>query len=149
MIEMKISGVAQVQAMLRYVAEKVPENGRKVMHKGAETIVVEAKLNAPVLEHAIEDSIHIEKDYVERGRLQITVVAGGVVNGKDVDQYVALIHEHFDSMKPGPGTLAKQAAHPERIVGGKFLERARASQEQLIQKALIDSATKVIQEAER
>lgn len=146
MIGLKIFGVGSLIVKMRNVAKKVPDNARKAMHRGAEHIVDEAKLNAPVLTHAIEDSIRIEKEYGERGRLQIDVVAGGYVDGKDVDAYVALIHENYDKMKMGKLSELKQAAHPEREVGGKFLERARAAEEPKIKAALIEATLEGIRE---
>lgn len=123
-MKMGISGVDQLVAQLRNMAVKVPETARKTMHRGADKIVEEAKLNAPVDKHNLEASIKKEVSYGDHGRLQIDIVVGGVVNGVDVDQYAMLVHENYESMTPGPGTIAKQKANPWRLVGGRFLERA-------------------------
>lgn len=135
--KMTITGADELTAQLRYLAQKVPAGARKVMHRQSEIIVEEAKLNAPVDTHELEDSIRLDKGYEDRGRLKIDIVVGGMVRGVDVDQYAMLIHENYESMKPGPGTIAKRAANPGRYVGGKFLERAVDAQMPKLQKAMI------------
>lgn len=140
------SNAGAVALKLRNVAQKVPANGRKVMHSSSKTIVKEAKINCPRDDAELEDSIHIEKEYGERGRLQIDIVAGGEVRGVDVDAYAALIHEDYESMRPGPNTILKRAAHPDHIVGGKFLTRAADAEEPKLQKAMIASVLETAKE---
>jgi hypothetical protein len=105
------------------------------MDRGADKIVKEAQLNAPVDKHNLEDAIHKEKSYEDRGRMRVEIVVGGEVRGVDVDRYAMMVHENYEGMLravrkdgsqggPGPGTLAKRAANPGRYVGEKFLERA-------------------------
>lgn len=134
MIKMKVTGATQAITRLRSIGTLVPEQARKTMHASAERIVKEARLNAPVEHGNLEQSIHVEKSYeAGRGRLMIDVVAGGIVNGRNVDDYAAVMHESTYDL--GPESLAKQEAHPERLVGPKFLERAaEAEQEPLIGK---------------
>jgi hypothetical protein len=133
----KILGFEEVSIGLRHMADKVADASRKQMHRTADKIVKEAQLNAPVDLHNLEQSIHKDISYGERGRLKITVVAGGVVNGVNVDQYAALIHENYESMQPGAGTIAKRAANPGRYIGEKFLERAADDQRGKLEKAVI------------
>jgi hypothetical protein len=140
--KMTMSGDIELVAQLRYLAQKVPENARKVMHREANNIVKEARLNAPVDDAELEDAIHIEKGYESRGRLTIDVVVGGIVRGVDVDRYAMLIHENYESMTPGPGTIAKRAANPGRYVGGKFLERAVDDRMPKLEKAMIAGVLK-------
>ncbi|MCK1543421.1 hypothetical protein IVB12_16005 [Bradyrhizobium sp. 179] len=121
---MKVYGCEELAGLMKQLAGKVPQQGRKIIDRGADKIVKEAQLNAPVDKHNLEDAIHKEKNYEDRGRLKVDLVVGGTVRGVDVDQYAMLIHENYEGMNPGPGTLAKRSANPGRYVGGKFLERA-------------------------
>lgn len=140
MFKMKASGFEAVKAFLRNVAEIVPINARKAMHRGADLIIKEAQLNAPVDKHNLENSIHKEVSYVGlRGRLAITLVAGGYVGGVNVDDYAMEIHEHYDARNPGPGTQAKMKANPGRKIGAKFLERAVRDQEAKLRKSVIEA----------
>jgi hypothetical protein len=122
-IDLKATGIEAVITKLRNIADVVPDKARKTMHRGADKIVKEAKLNTPVDTHALEDSIHKEVAYGARGRLEIDIVAGEGL------EYAQEVHEHYESMKPGKATLAKMAANPDRIIGSKFLERALQEQE--------------------
>jgi hypothetical protein len=132
---MKVYGCDELAALMKQLAGRVPKQGRKVLERGAEKIVKEAQLNAPVDKHNLEDAIHMEKRYEGRGRMAVDIVVGGTVRGVDVDRYAMLVHENYEAMLrvvrkdgtaggPGPGTLAKRAANPGRYVGEKFLERA-------------------------
>jgi hypothetical protein len=133
----KISGLNELRAAFRNIATKVPENARKVMHRSADRIEKEAKINAPVDKHNLEESIHQELLYEERGRLGIDVVAGGVVGGVDVSDYAALIHENYPEDHPGPGTQAKRSQYPDHHVGGHFLDRAIDAEKPKLLKAMI------------
>lgn len=124
MIKMHVTGANRLAAELRNVGERVVENARKTMNASALRVVKQAKINAPVDDHELEDSIHIEKTYADRGRLQIEIVAGGIVRGVDVDDYAAIIHEDYASMTPGPKTVEKRLQHPSAYIGEGFLERA-------------------------
>ncbi|AMB48264.1 HK97 gp10 family phage protein [Methylobacterium sp. AMS5] len=140
MFKLKTSGFEGVMAMLRNVAEKVPENARKTMHRGADTIVREAKLNAPVDKHNLEESIRKEVNYTGlRRRLSISIVAGGQVNGVDVDEYAMEVHENYDDARPGPGTAAKRDANPGRQIGSHYLTRAVEDQKAKLEKAVIQA----------
>ena len=142
----KIDGVAQLLAEMRSVGQRVPENARKTMHRNADVIVREAQLNTPVDKHNLELSIRKEVAYGFRGRLQIDIVAGGFVNGVDVDRYILEVHENYDSRKPGPGTLAKMAANPGRLIGAQFLERALRAQEEKLRPQMIEAVLRGIKE---
>lgn len=133
MIKMKVRGAEQVIAKLRSIGTRVPEGARKKMHASAQHIVDEARLNAPVEHGNLEAAIHIDRSYeAGTGRLKIDVVAGGIVGGRNVDDYAAVMHE--SDYELGPASQAKQQAHPERLIGPKFLERAaEAEQVPLIQ----------------
>lgn len=121
---MKVTGVEAVLAQLRYVGEKVPESARKAMHRVADKIVMEARLNTPVDEHNLELSIRKVRKTGFRGRLMLDIEMGGYVNGVNVDIYAMQIHENYDQMGTGQGTIDKRLANPGRYVGEKFLTRA-------------------------
>ena len=126
-IKRTVKGADELIAQFRYLAHKIPDTARKQMHRGADKVVQEAQLNAPVEKHNLEKAIHKEVSYGERGRLQIDIVVGGEINGINVDQYALEIHEHYESYTPSKETLAKRQANPGRYVGEKFLERALTS----------------------
>lgn len=130
---MKVYGCEELSSLMKQLAGRVPAQGRKIMDRGADKIVKEAQLNAPVDKHNLEDAIHKEKSYEDRGRMRVDIVVGGTVRGVNVDQYAMLIHENYAGMNPGAGTLAKQAANPGRVVGEKFLTRAVDAQMPKIQ----------------
>lgn len=142
---MRMTGDAELQAQLRSVGLLVPTNARKVMQAAADRIEKEAKLNAPVDTHALEDSIRQTKSYSTfRGRLQIDIDVGGFVDGVNVDLYALEVHENYDSRNPGPGTLAKMAANPGRHIGSKFLERAAQAETPKVQPSLIQAVLAAI-----
>lgn len=144
-IGMRMTGAAELQAQLRSVGLLVPANARKVMQSAADQIVKEAKLNAPVDTHALEDSIRQTKSYSTfRGRLQIDIDVGGFVDGINVDLYALEVHENYDGRMPGPGTLAKMAANPGRHIGSKYLERAAATVQPKVQPSLIQAVLAAI-----
>lgn len=140
---MRVLGLDTLMAKLRYVATTVPENGRKTMHRAADRIVREAKLNTPVDTHNLEATIRKEVEYGFRGRLKINIVMGGVVNGVNVDQYATIIHERYEQVisvnGPGEGTLAKRAANPGRYIGEKFLERALEDNRERLEESIFQA----------
>ena len=138
-IGIKMTGFDQLYAALGHTAERVSDTARKQMHRGADTIVKEAQLNAPVDKHNLEQSIRKEVDYGFRGRLQIQIIMGGFVNGVNVDEYAVEVHEHYDDEHPGKGTQKKREQNPGRYVGAKFLERAVKEQQDKLTKGMISA----------
>lgn len=138
-VGLKAKGFQQVMAQLNHAADRVHENGRKTMHRGADKIVKEAKLNAPVDEHNLEESIKKVVSKGVRNRLKINIVAGGMVNGVNVTKYAVAVHENYSSKKPGSGTIQKRAANPGRYIGEKFIDRAVDNQEDKLMKALVEA----------
>jgi hypothetical protein len=71
--------------------------------------------------HELEKSHRVEEQYGHRGRLEATVMVGGMVGGVDVDLYAEWMHE-------GPYNLGKaseaKARSTGKVVGERFLERA-------------------------
>lgn len=144
-VGMKITGAAALKAELRNIGLRVPENARKAMQRSADRIVKEAQLNAPVDKHNLEESIHQVKSYSTfRGRLQIDIDVGGIVNGVNVDLYALEVHENYDAKRAGPGTIAKMKANPGRTIGAKFLERAADAEKPKIQPSLIQAVIQAI-----
>jgi hypothetical protein len=143
-MKMRATGVKELEARFRYAAEKVPDNARKLMHRRSDKIVKMAKLFAPVDDHELEDSIRKEVTYSSKGRLQISVVAGGIVRGVDVSRYVAIIHENYESFKPGKNTIAKRAANPGIYVGSKFIKRAVDAERKSLREAMINVTVRTI-----
>ena len=145
-INLKTRGFDQLYAQLAYTADRVKDGARKQMHRGADRIVTEARLNAPVDEGNLEASIKKEVNYGVRGRLNIMVVMGGFVNGVNVDKYAVEVHENYEGMLkngvPGKLTDIKRQANPGRYVGQKFLARAIADNEAKIQAAMISAVVK-------
>jgi hypothetical protein len=149
-VGMKVD-VSSVMLQLRNIAEKVPDKARKTMHRAADRIVKEAKLNAPVDDGELEDSIRKEIEYERRGRLKIDIVMGGWVRGVNVDRYAVIIHENYEGMlKHGPGknTLAKMAANPGRFIGSKFLTRAGDKEKDKLMGDMIVAVQRGIKESE-
>lgn len=140
-MKMEEFGCDELIVTLTNIARKVPETGRKTMHRGADKIIKEAQLNAPVDKHNLEQSItkEIGYDQDQGGRLTIIIRVGGSVNGVDVEEYAMSVHENYGDMTPGPGTIAKREANPGRYVGEKFLQRAVEDQRQKLMKAMIDA----------
>lgn len=138
----RVRGANELMAQLRYTGERVLDKARKTMHRQADKIVEEARLNAPVDKHNLEQSIRKEVSYGVRGRLQIDIVAGGFINGVNVDLYVMEVHENYASMGVGPGTAAKRAANPGRYIGEKFLDRAVKARRDKLNAAMIDAVNK-------
>ena len=141
----KIRGDTQLLAELKNTTQRVERSAREFMKRSAERVVKYARLNAPVDLHNLEESIHIERTYEEgKGRLKINVVAGGVIDGVNVDEYAAKVHENYNEEHPGEGTLEKRLANPDRHVGGKFLERAVEEEEEGLEARMLSSVTKEI-----
>lgn len=157
MMDMKVVGVGGVLSRLRNIGEKVADNARKTMHRSADRVVKEAKLNAPIEEGDLEESITKHVKYEDRGRLAIDITAGGENAIRNIDQYAAIIHENYEEIIRNPPqddygrelrerTRAKQAANPGRYVGGKFLERALEEERDKLAQKLIQSTTEIVRE---
>ena len=135
-IGMRVTGADRARVELRHNADRVRDNARGFMRRSADRIVEEAKILAPRDLYNLEEAIHIEKDYGTSGRLEIDIVAGGTVNGVNVDEYAAIIHENYEQIivedgnpERRQGTKEKQMQHPDKVIGSKFLERAAKAEE--------------------
>jgi len=74
--------------------------------------------------HELEKSHRIEEQY-RGGRIEATVMVGGMVGSVNVDKYVNFIHDSF-TYALGKASIAKQMSDPKIRVGPLFLERALA-----------------------
>ncbi len=131
--KMTITGVADVQAMLRNVASRVSDSSRKVMDRAANRVVENAKAMAPVDQGYLEESIVRDTDYeVEnRRRKMIFISVGGMTapDGTNVSDYALDVHENYDETNMGPNSRLKQAGQTLKI-GRHFLTRALEMEQQ-------------------
>jgi hypothetical protein len=143
----------RVEVGLKNIAARVPDNARKTMRRTAERIVRKAKMYVPEDTGALMESIRLEVGYGPRGRLEIRVVVGGegeiMVNGRtiNVDQYAAIIHEHYESMLvngPGDRTEEKMALYGRDKVGSRFLTRAYDEERTLLDRDMIEGVKQII-----
>lgn len=150
--------LARLAIKLRQGGERVVRRCREAMKRQADKLVVLARSNAPVLHVGgdemkvydgtpgnLEQSIKRVDGYddSQHGRLQIDVVAGGVVNGVDVDKYVLQMEYGLAPYGSGgagsiygPGncpagtpSLSLQKAMAGNDVGGAFMTRALAARQ--------------------
>jgi len=147
----KVKGIKKVSLDLRHLGERVQENARKQMHRSAERIVKEAKINVPEDWGALKEAIHIEKSYGTRNRLQIDIVVGGdqLYESRhgwvDVQQYAWIIHEHYEQYEPGKRTKKKMAEYPGRV-GSKFLTRAAEDENKKLANKMVGVINEVVKE---
>lgn len=151
---LKIKGFDTFQAMIRSIAEKVPDKARKTMHRVADRVVTEAKLNTPVDEFNLEDSIRKEVSYASyRGRLVIEIKVGGMMNGVNVDKYAMLVHENYEGAVapngPGRRTKMKMGNNPGRYIGSKFLSRALEAERYRLNPEIFAEIQRVIAETKK
>jgi hypothetical protein len=72
----------------------------------------------------LEKSHRVEEQY-RNGRIEATVVVGGMVGAVNVDNYAAWLHDSF-GYNLGKASIAKDRASSRNKVGPLFLERALA-----------------------
>lgn len=147
-------GAGRVELMFRQFAVKVPDTARAQMKRSAQAVVNLAQIMVPEDEGSLRDSIRIERTYGSRGRLQIQIVVGNqtvIKYGSQVvslDQYALIIHENYESMRPGKNTLAKMSANPGVKIGSQFLFRALKKVEEGLARAMIVAIEKTIRQGQ-
>lgn len=125
---------SRVQLALKNFAVRVPDHAARTMRLVAARIEKKAKDYAPEDTKALVNSIHVETVRGVRGRLELRIIVGGsgemveLPDGRRfaVDQYAAIIHEHYEDMLvygPGDRTLEKMEQFPGKV-GSGFLTRA-------------------------
>lgn len=144
-VGMFYKGFDAVQVMLRSIGERVPDTARGMMKRSAARTVKLAKNYVPEESGALMESIRIEKTYDVRGRLQISITAGG---GDQLDQYAVLVHEAYETEVayvngPGARTLEKMAQFPGKV-GSGFLTRAAAEEEEKLRQKLVVEISAII-----
>lgn len=143
--------------MLKRLDQKVQAGMREYLYKSGEKIQELAKLNAPVDEGDLEDSIVME--IVKGGGINRanTVVVGvdplklaasraerGIVNSYRYDQY---IHEAVYNLgeKSEEKDTWVRSFHPKASVGNKFLERSMLTLRPSILRGAKELAKKIIE----
>lgn len=129
-IKLNITGVDEVAVELRNTAEKLHSHSARELTRLGDRIVKRARNYAPEDKGNLVASIRAEKTKDERGRVQIDILAGGEVNGVNVDQYLLPVHENYEDMLYGPygkgpsdKTKIKMAKFPGKV-GSKFIDTA-------------------------
>lgn len=124
---MKFSGVDTTAMMLEHSTEKALDAMSVEIKKGAEDIKALSQDMAPHQHGALEDAHAIELDEADHSAIVYIDKDAPGEDGRPVGRYADLMHEGLypgSRFKLGPGSVAKQAANPGVVVGGKFLERA-------------------------
>lgn len=149
---LSVSGYGRTIVSLRNIAKKVPDKARSQMKRSSQRVVELAQKMTPEDEGDLANSIRIEKTYGDNRRLQIDIVVGGksVVkkNGRSVslDQYALIVHENYESMKPGDRTREKMAMHPGIKIGSGFLRRALETEMHSFQRVFVRAIEGIITE---
>jgi len=125
----KVTGVDEFKYTLRNFADRSSKGSRETLKQGAIDISELAKLQAPVDKFNLEASIKVRqtKDSLFRNRAAFEVYIDdntSAGDGRTVGEYAENVHENYDRMTPGKGTIDKRVANPGVDIGGKFLERA-------------------------
>jgi len=120
---------ADLRAHVRQTCKVAKSEVLRAMRKESKIILEIAQMNAPVDLHNLEDAIKMEEIKVGRERTFIEISVGGFVNGRNVDEYAAIMHEGSYNLGP---ISARKALSLNRMVGRKFLERALEEHEQTL-----------------
>ena len=115
---LKITNMTEVMTMFRLADMEVTKEARDVVKQYAEIIRETTRAFAPVDEHRLEKAIKVLPSKGNRHYLQVTIGVGGVVNGRDVSEYAAIVHE-YPWEKRGPLTRMKGPR-----AGPRYLRRA-------------------------
>jgi hypothetical protein len=111
-------------------ARAVDEMTELAVKAAAEMIAAEARANAPVDTHNLEEAIKVEERLTGRGNHAADVVVEGPGSrGRDISDYAMEIHERQvpapgADLGLGPLSQAKQDADPSHQVGGLYMDRA-------------------------
>lgn len=97
------------------------------LKKGAEDIKTLSQRMAPHKHGALERAHDVEIDESDLSAIVFVDKDAPGEDGRPVGRYADMMHEGLypgSRFKLGPGSIAKQAANPGILIGGKFLERA-------------------------
>jgi hypothetical protein len=137
----KVTGVAGVILEMKRLGERTSRAALVQLRKEAKLIAEISQEQAPVLEGNLEMSHQVIETIGGARRVEIAIEVGGEVNGVDVNAYIDFIHEAVYQL--GPKSLEKQG-HVTRLVGRKFLERARDERQDKIAGAIETAIQKVL-----
>lgn len=137
----KVTGIAGVLLEMKRIGERTNKAALRQLRREAQTIAEISQEQAPVLEGNLEMSHQIVETIGDGRRVEIAIEVGGQVNGVDVNGYLDFIHEAVYRL--GPKSLEKQG-RVKRVVGRKFLERARDEREDKIAGAIEAEIQKVL-----
>jgi len=146
----EITGLAETALQLRQFGNKAVDHAARQMRSLAEKVEKKAKDYVPEDSEELMKSIRTVTDRGGiRGRLRLEVVVGGRTVelhrsahadrlDVDLDQYAWIIHEDYESMKPGKKTIAKMERVGRDKVGSGFLRRAADEERKNLRKQLFD-----------
>lgn len=103
---MQVTNLAEVTNFFQLTDHYVNAEARKVFKTGIQSIIDSAKSFAPVDEHRLEKAIHALPFQGNQYMLRVVIDVGGVIAGRSVDEYAAIVHEYPWS-KRGPLTRLK------------------------------------------
>lgn len=141
---MRVTGIGSVIANMKSFGVLVPDGARGKMKRAAARIVKRARIYVPEDTKALMESIRIEKSYGVHGRLVIDIIAGQM---DETNRYAAQVHENYESMSPGAGTIAKRLKHPTAYIGSGFLSRATAEEEDDLRQSIVEMISHAILES--
>jgi hypothetical protein len=108
---------------------------KKIIRKAAKDIMLASQQMAPVDFGRLEEAHHINDLRVNEDQMHLEIEVSGFIDGRDVADYAAEIHQTLLPFGSGGGpnggphlgplSQEKNASNPsDRPVGGRFLERA-------------------------
>lgn len=138
---MRIKGVQATMSTLSEISRRSTTDARTEIKLGAEEIQKRAQVYAPVDLHNLEKAITVSRPIDTGRQFKVDIRVGGIVNGRNVDEYALIMHEW--SGRWGAGTKAKQASLGV-LVGPKYLERAARELFPIIQRRVSAALNKII-----
>lgn len=128
---LRIKNKREVVLALQYVDKEVNHETRKAFMEAAELVKKTTVEYAPIDEGNLEESVRIVRfGGNNQYRMRLTIAVGGMMNGRNVSEYAAYVHEYTWDMR-GPLTKAKGPK-----AGPRYLFRAMRDQEKEVQKIL-------------
>jgi hypothetical protein len=116
-MSMRIENLEEVIAMFKYMDNNINQDTRTALKVGVKSIAQLAKHYAPVDEGRLE--MAIKAKFSGNGSQSSGIISvEGVVDGRDVSEYAAIVHE-YEWRKRGPLTRVKGPK-----AGPRYLSRA-------------------------
>lgn len=114
----KITNLTEVVMAFDLIDRNVNRECRDAMVAVVKKIVQDTKRFAPVDKHRLEKAVKLLPSRGNQYSLHMTIAVEGTVNGRDVDEYAAIVHE-YPWNKRGPLTRMKGPK-----AGPRYLTRA-------------------------